>query len=181
MIQVTEKISSGPPHCVELGHHQPAALTEEMRDNVEKAIIEGLTAIGVDNTPCHTEIKIVDEKVYLIEFNTRPGGDHIAWPLTTLSTGFNYIQGAIRIALNEFEPIDTKTLLRRYAGVYFVTSQSAHLKEAFNSCDNEPWLYEKNKVTDELVPLVHNDCYGVNSIIYYSEEGRIELNKKKSC
>lgn len=177
IIQVTEKITSGPPHCVELGHHQPAALSDDMRKNVENAVCEGLCAIGVDNTSCHTEIKIVDGKVYLIEFNTRPGGDHIAWPLATLSTGYSYIQGAIKIALGEFESVDTSKLAKHYAGVYFVTTQSSHLKAVFDTCDNEPWLYKKNKVTDTLVPLVHNDCYGINSIMYYSEEGRVELNK----
>ena len=173
IIQVTEKITSGPPHCVELGHHQPAALSDEMRHKVELAIKEGLTAIGVNNTSCHTEIKIVGNKIFLIEFNTRPGGDHIAWPLTTLSTGYSYIKGAIRIALGDFTPIDTTKLQHHYAGVYFVTTQSAHLKPIFDTCDGEPWLYEKNKVSEQLVPLVHNDCYGVNYMMYFSKEGRI--------
>lgn len=177
IIQVTEKITSGPPHCVELGHHQPAALSDGMRYKVELAIKEGLTAIGVDNTACHTEIKIVDNQIYLIEFNTRPGGDHIAWPLTTLSTGYSYIKGALRIALDDFIPVDTTKLQQSYAGVYFVTTQSAHLKPIFDSCDGESWLYEKNKVSEDLVPLVHNDCYGVNYIMYLSKKGRIELNE----
>ena len=34
--EVTEKITSGPPHCVELAHHQPARLKEIER---KKAII----------------------------------------------------------------------------------------------------------------------------------------------
>lgn len=175
IVQVTEKISSGPPHCVELGHHQPAALSEDMRRKVESALSKGLTAIGVDNTTCHTEIKIVDDIIYLIEFNARPGGDHIAWPLTELSTGYNLIKGAISTALNCFEEIDTSTLKHYYAGVYFVTKQTSQLKEIFDRCEEEPWLYRKNKVSDELQTLEHNDCYGTNSIIYFSNEHRVEL------
>lgn len=175
IVQVTEKISSGPPHCVELGHHQPAALSEGMRKKVESALSKGLTAIGVDNTTCHTEIKIVGESIYLIEFNARPGGDHIAWPLTELSTGYNLIKGAISIALNCFEEVDTSKLNHNFAGVYFVTKQTERLKTIFDSCDNEPWLYHKNKVSDELQTLEHNDCYGTNSIMYFSKENRIEL------
>lgn len=175
IVQVTEKISSGPPHCVELGHHQPALLTDSMRKKVEKALSKGLTAIGVDNSTCHTEIKIVGEDIYLIEFNARPGGDHIAWPLTELSTGYNLIKGAISIALNCFDVFDTAKLNHDFAGVYFVTKQTAHLKPIFDSCDNEPWLYHKNNVSDELQTLEHNDCYGTNSIMYFSKEKRIEL------
>ena len=169
VIQVTEKISSGPPHCVELGHQQPASLTKQIRADVEHAVIEGLTAIGIDNTTCHTEIKIINDKVYLIEFNARPGGDHIAWPLTTLSTGYEYIKGAIGVAIGSFEDIDTTQLKARYAGVYFVTKQTEYLKPLFDICEQYDWCYQKNEVSKDLQLLEHNDCYGTNSIMYYSE------------
>ena len=169
VIQVTEKISSGPPHCVELGHQQPADLTKKMRVDVEQAVIEGLKAIGIDNTTCHTEIKIIEDRVYLIEFNARPGGDHIAWPLTTLSTGYEYIKGAIDVALGTFNDIDTTQLKTRYAGVYFVTKQTEYLKPLFDICEQYDWCYQKNEVSIDLQILEHNDCYGTNSIMYYSE------------
>ncbi len=172
IIQVTEKISSGPPHCVELGHHQPAALSAEMRKEVESVVISGLKAVGVDNSSCHTEIKIVDGKIYLIEFNCRPGGDHIAWPLTFLSTGYNYIKGAILIALGVSPEVDYSKFKHYYAGVYFVTLQSAYLKPVFDKCEQYDWLYHKNLVSEELQSLEHNDCYGTNSMIYLSVRER---------
>ncbi|MBO6051669.1 MAG: ATP-grasp domain-containing protein [Bacteroidales bacterium] len=172
IIQVTEKMSSGAPHCVELGHHQPADISAEMRKKVEDAIKEGLTAIGVNNGPCHTEIKIVDNQIYLIEFNARPGGDHIAWPLTMLSTGYHYMKGIIQVAMNDFKPLNTSEFQHRYAGVYFVTTQSAYLKPIFDNCEKEAWCCWKNEVSKELKPLVHNDGYGTNFFIYCSEEGR---------
>ena len=99
IIQVTEKITSGPPHCVELAHHQPANISKSLRKKIEEVIDKGLSAIGLSNGACHTEIKIKDSKIYLIEFNARPGGDHIAYPLTNLSTGYPYIKGAIALIL----------------------------------------------------------------------------------
>ena len=170
VVQVTEKISSGPPHCVELGHRQPAELSDDMRQKVEAAVKEGLAAVGLNNSTCHTEIKIIDGNVYLIEYNARPGGDHIAWPLTTLSTGYEYINGAIQIALGTFQELDTSKLEKHYAGVYFVTKQTDYLKPLFDVCEKYDWLYQKNYVSEELQPLEHNDCYGTNSIMYYSED-----------
>ena len=175
IIQITEKITSGPPHCVELGHHQPAALSEELRDRVEQALKKGLSAIGVDNSTCHTEIKIVDDKIYLIEFNARPGGDCIAYPLTHLSTGYPYLQGAIEVALGSFKGVDTSKFEKHYVGVYFVTEQTARLKPVFDECEKFDWLYKKNFVSDELQQLEHNDSYNTNYILYYSNEKRIEL------
>lgn len=172
IIQVTEKIISGPPHCVELGHHQPACLSCEMMNKIKRVIGKALPALGIDNSPSHIEIKIVEDRIYLIECNARPGGDFISWVLTELSTGYPYIKGVIDIALNRLAPIDTSTLLKRYAGVYFITAQSAYLKPLFDRCEEFPWLYKKNVVTDDLQTLVHNDCFAINSMIYYSETER---------
>ena len=178
IIQVTEKISSGPPHCVELGHQQPAAICNDMRNTIVDALSKGLSAIGVDNGPCHTEIKIIDGKIFLIEFNARPGGDHIAYPLTELSTGYPYIKGIIEVALDEFKGIDYKKLKSHYAGVYFVTKQTAYLKPLFDVCEKYDWLYWKNEVSNDLQSLTHNDGYNTNFMMYYSETSKPDIESK---
>lgn len=175
VIQITEKISSGPPHCIELGHHQPADISDELKQRISNAIGKGLSAIGADNTTSHTEIKVADDKIYIIEFNIRPGGDHIAWPLTELSTGYNIIKGAIEIAIGEFKDVDFSLFTHSYAGVYFVTKQTSRLKKIFDECEMYDWLYHKNLVSDTLQELQHNDCYGTNSMIYFSKDKRINL------
>lgn len=172
IIQVTEKISSGPPHCVELGHHQPADLDLEMRTQVEKAVASALSAAGVENGPCHTEIKIINGKIYLIEINGRPGGDHIAYPLTELSTGYPYITGIIMAALDKLDETTICNFRSDYCGVLFVTTQTESLKPVFDRCENEPWLYKKNFVSEELKPITHNDGFNINYFIYYSTSGR---------
>ena len=175
IIQVTQKDSSGPPHCVELGHHQPAALSIEKRLLVEMAVSGALAAAGITNGPCHTEIKIIDGKVYLIEINGRPGGDHIAYPLTELSTGYPYITGIIMAALNKLDESKLDHYENNYAGVYFVTTQTAYLKPIFDHCDSEKWLYKKNKVSDTLMPITHNDGFNTNYFIYFSKEKKIDV------
>ena len=175
IIQVTQKDSSGPPHCVELGHHQPATLSIEKRQLVEMAVSGALAAAGITNGPCHTEIKIIDGKVYLIEINGRPGGDHIAYPLTELSTGYPYITGIIMAALNKLDESKLDHYENNYAGVYFVTTQTAYLKPIFDHCDSEKWLYKKNKVSDTLMPITHNDGFNTNYFIYFSKEKKIDV------
>lgn len=172
IIQVTEKWSSGAPHCVELGHHQPANLSDALRSEVERVLSEALTAIGLRYGCCHTEIKIIDGKIYLIEFNARPGGDHISYPLTELSTGYPYITGMIQIAFDEFELPDTSSFEHNYAGVCFVTEQTKELKQIFDTCEQFDWLYEKHQATDALEQLVHNRGYDTNYFIYFSRDSR---------
>lgn len=172
IVQITQKWSSGAPHCVELGHHQPAELTDGERRSVEHAVSGGLSAIGLDNGPCHTEVKICDGEVYLIEFNARPGGDHISYPLTELSTGYPYITGIIETAFgNDVLPMPEE-LKRHYAGICFITEQTKALRPVFDHCQDEVWCYEKNDVSDHLSMLEHNSGYDTNYFIYYSDSTR---------
>lgn len=171
VIQVTEKITSGPPHCVELGHMQPAQLPEKIRRKIECAIPELLTVVGVDNTTSHTEIKVVEEDIYLIELNARLGGDHISYPLTDLSTGYPYIQGAIAVAMGDYEEPNTDKFERNACGVIFVTKQTSQFKSLFDDCERYQWLYKKNKTSEELKEIINNQAFDTNYMIYKSNEG----------
>lgn len=171
IVQITQKDSSGAPHCVELGHHQPAPLSKDIWDKVVRGVSSGLTAIGITNGPCHTEIKIIDGNVYLIEFNARPGGDHIWHPMVSLSTGYDIIAGVAQAATGDLKPIDVSTFNHYYSGLYYVVKQTGYLKPVFDTCENAEWCIEKNFITDELPELTHNDMEHTNYMIYSSKEG----------
>ena len=170
IIQITQKDSSGAPHCVELGHHQPAPLSKDIWDKVVRGVSSGLSAIGITNGPCHTEIKIIDGEVYLIEFNARPGGDHIWWPMVELSTGFDIIAAVAQAATGDLKPINVSSFKHHYSGLYYVVKQTGYLKSIFDSCEKEEWCWEKNFVTDDLPELTHNDMEHTNYIIYSSKD-----------
>lgn len=171
IVQITQKDSSGAPHCVELGHHQPAPLSEDVWNKVVRGVSSGLTAIGLENGPCHTEVKIIEGKVYLIEFNARPGGGHIWWPMVELSTGFDIMVAVIQAATGELKPIDVKSFKHRYSGLYYIVEQTAYLKSIFDSCETESWCWEKHFVSDELHELKMNDLEHTNYIVYSSDKG----------
>ena len=171
IIQITRKDSGGAPHCVELGHHQPADISPSEWSEVVAGVTEGLSAIGLTDGSCHTEIKIIDGKVYLIEFNARPGGDCISSKLVMLSTGFDYFAILAKVATREITAIDTSNLKKSYSGIYYVVKQTEYLKKIFDNCQNENWCVEKNFVTDELIEMTRNDMEHTNYFIYASSEG----------
>lgn len=170
IIQITEKWTSGAPHCVELGHHQPANISEKMRTSIIQAIDKGLTAIGIENGVCHTEIKIKGDDIYLIEFNARPGGDHISYPLVDLSTGYHYLKGAIKVALGEFIPPAIDVSKAKCSGIILISEQTKQYEPLFENCEKYPWCYEKHKVSNNLNTIVHNNSYGTNYFIYVDEK-----------
>lgn len=170
IIQVTQNICSGPPHCVELGHSQPANIPIETRNLIISAVIELLDKTNFKNGATCTEVKIIDGKVYLIELNSRFGGDGIAYPLTILSTGYDYISETIKASMDIKPQRRDENTHVRYSGLRFVTEQTEYLRQVFDKCDNKEWLYEKNYIGDDLHELTHNDMAHVNYFIYSSNE-----------
>lgn len=168
MVQITEKDSSGTPHFVELGHHQPADLEPEMWERVRQAVTELLDALGFQEGPTHTEVKIVGSEVYLIELNARPGGDKITYPLAELSTGYPYITAIILASMGILLAPESSRGQRRHAGVYFVTAQTAQLLPTLLTCEGEPWCYERKILIPRLETITTN-ADKRNYFIYVAE------------
>lgn len=175
VIQVTQKDTSSSTRCNELGHHQPADIDDSMRMKVCNAITEMLTVLGIENGPCHTEIKIIGDEVFLIEVNARPGGDHITHPLTELSTGYPFVSGIIWIALNQFDNHKPLNLEKNFAGIYFITEETAYLQDVFEECENYPWLYVKHQVNESPSKIMFNDEEGLNYFIYFDKKKKPDV------
>jgi carbamoyl-phosphate synthase large subunit len=106
VIQFTEKKTTEFPYNVELGHKQPANLTEYQRNAVRDVIAKIGDALHFENCPSHTELKINEQGIFVIETSPRLGGDYITSTLVPLSTGINIEDQLLNIALGE--PVDTK-------------------------------------------------------------------------
>ena len=118
VIQFTEKKTTEFPYNVELGHKQPALLTDVQKDAIREIVAKIGSAIRFENCPSHTELKINDRGIFVIETSPRLGGDFITSTLVPLSTGINMEDQLLNIALGE--PVDTKTgRVDKAAGVEF--------------------------------------------------------------
>lgn len=126
-LQITDKVTTGAPHFVELEHHQPADFSQEMYEKIYSLTKLALTALGITNGASHSEYRITEDgKIYVIEIGARMGGDFIGSHLVQLSTGYDFLRGVIEVALGEFQkPILSKN---RYSGVYFLCKETAYLK-----------------------------------------------------
>ena len=107
VIQFTEKRTTEFPYNVELGHKQPANLTETQRNAIREVISKIANALNFENCPSHTELKINERGIFVIETSPRLGGDYITSTLVPLSTGINIEDRLLNIALGE--SVDTKT------------------------------------------------------------------------
>ena len=118
VIQFTEKKTTEFPYNVELGHKQPALLSDNQKEEIRKIINKIASALNFQNCPSHTELKINKRGIFVIETSPRLGGDYITSKLVPLSTGINIEDQLLNIALGERVDVVTGRV-NKAAGVCF--------------------------------------------------------------
>lgn len=108
VIQITDKLTTGAPHYVEMGHSQPTKHSEEVAIRIAEVAKAANKAIGIKNGPSHTEIIVTSQGPKIVELGARLGGDNITTHLVPLSTGINMVEACIKIALGEMPDITAK-------------------------------------------------------------------------
>lgn len=108
VIQITDKLTTGAPHYVEMGHSQPTMLSKEIAEQISKVAKAANKAIGIKNGPSHTEIIVTKQGPKIVELGARLGGDNITTHLVPLSTGVDMVECCIKIALGEIPDIKKK-------------------------------------------------------------------------
>lgn len=99
-LALTQKYTSGAPHFIEAGHMEPARVSEDLLDRIKRVIFHALDSLEITNSASHSEIKISPQgEIKLIEINGRMGGDFIGSHLVELSTGIDFVQAVIEVAL----------------------------------------------------------------------------------
>lgn len=117
VIQFTEKKTTEFPYNVELGHIQPANISEENQQKIREIVSKIGKAMNYVNCPSHTELKINERGIFVIETSPRLGGDYITSTLTPLSTGVNLEDELLKIALGG--TINPQPEAVQYSGVRF--------------------------------------------------------------
>lgn len=108
VIQITDKITTGAPYFVEMGHSQPTRHSQEIADRIRQVAKAANKAIGIVNGPSHTEIIVTATGPRIVEIGARLGGDCITTHLVPLSTGVNMVECCINIALREKPDLEKK-------------------------------------------------------------------------
>lgn len=121
ILQITRKYTTGAPNFIEIAHEQPAELSEELKDKIESVVLKSLKALKIQNGASHTELKIYNNEIKIIEIGARMGGDFIGSDLVEISTGIDFIKLVLDVALNN--PINLKNIKLNsdnYAFVKFI-------------------------------------------------------------
>ena len=171
VLQVTDKVTTEAPFFVELEHHQPSSLPNDVQLRVKEIVLHALDALHIQYGASHSELKITEnDDIKVVEIGARMGGDFIGSTLVRLSTGYDFLQGVVEVAMGEFhEPRLTE---HNHSGVYFLSEETKKLKPIIENYKNFPEIVEA-KITN--VELRHIECSGDRSgyLIYKSNKKMI--------
>ena len=151
-LQITDKVTTEAPHFVELAHHQPSNLPEEMQQRIHAITAKALDALGLTNGASHAEYKITKEgRVVVMEIGGRMGGDFIGSDLVKLSTGYDFLQGVIEVALGETIYPNPKHLA--CSGVYFLSAETPEVMPYITHAKDYKQIVMAEQTDSELRPL----------------------------
>ena len=148
-LTITDKVTTGAPHFVELAHHQPSTLPTETKERLYSITKNALDALGVTNGASHSEYKITEDgEIFIIETGARMGGDFIGSDLVRLSTGYDFVKGVVEVALGTFEkPVLNES---NYSGVYFLSKQTPEVSKYIENKENYPQIVAAEVTDSEL-------------------------------
>ena len=167
IIQITDKDSSAAPHFVELGHHQPAEISDTLKAKIKKVIPNLLTTIGYTNGASHIEVKYNEDNIYLIEVNLRGGGDDISNKLVQMSSGYDYLRCMIEVALDIFQQ-PQRVSEPTFAGIYYLCKQTENLLPFFEQSVGEEW-YVEGAVYSRNLQISYSNYERDGYLIYNSD------------
>ena len=152
VLQFTDKVTTGAPFFVELEHHQPSSLADDIKNRVKTIVLKALDALHVQFGASHSELKITnDGDIKVIEIGARMGGDFIGSDLVRLSTGYDFLKGTIEVALGDFhKPVLSE---QNYSGVYFLSEETKHLKPIIEKWKMYPQIVDAEITDSELRPI----------------------------
>ncbi len=176
-LQVTEKETSGPPYFVETGQHQPANLEPDAIERIRSVVSRSLDALEVKNGASHTEVMVTPaQEVYIVEVGARMGGDYIGSHLVEYSTGYDFLEGVIRVATGNFEVPVTEALA--WSGIYYILPPPGRLVEVIDNTASVPEIVKTEIYykPGDMIPVIKESNDRVAAIIYRSTRGRMQFD-----
>ncbi|MGN7241039.1 ATP-grasp domain-containing protein [Priestia megaterium] len=122
IIAITDKVTTGAPEFVEMGHSIPSQLGEDIKLEIENLVKNAIQALGIKEGPTHTEVIVTKQGPKIVEVGARLGGDNITTHLVPYATGVDMVKACIEIALGN-KPTLNQSIKRASAIRYFKTKE----------------------------------------------------------
>jgi biotin carboxylase len=179
-LAITDKITTGPPHFVEIEHHQPAQISSFEKKTINNLAQNCLQALGIENGASHIELVLDQNNNFkIIEIAGRMGGDYIGSHLVHLSTGFDFLKAVIEVSLDNFNINNYKNSFSGYAGVCFKFTPGGIVKDISIDKKLPPHCIEVLplvKKGDKVEGVLDSSNKRTGILIYQHPKKRLDLD-----
>lgn len=164
ILQITDKLTTGAPHFVEMGHSQPSRHPVETQQAIKDLAAKACQSVGINQGPAHVEMMVTRRGPVMIELGARMGGDNITTALVPLSTGIDMVKATIDVALGNQPDIVPKWNLGaaiRYIDAFHGVIRSIDGVNEAQKIDSVKQVIMTKAVGDLSVPIqCSNDRIG---------------------
>lgn len=180
ILNVTDKLTTGAPHFVEMGHSQPSKLGEDNLSKIRDLAERAVKAVGIQNGPAHVEIMLTEKGPKMIELGARMGGDCITTHLVPLSTGIDMIEATIRLACGEKPNIEKKYV--KGSAIRYLNAKQGEIQliEGCEEARNIPNIIEVS-LTKKVGDYVGNIGSSVDRVGFVIAQGENADNAISTC
>ena len=142
VIQITDKLTTGAPHFVEMGHSQPTRQNEENQTKIKDLACRAVKAVGIHIGPAHVEMILTENGPKMVELGARMGGDCITTHLVPLSTGIDMVGCTIKLACGE--KIDIEPKINKGSAIRYFDAHNGEIKaiEGVEAAKKIPGVHE---------------------------------------
>lgn len=174
ILQITKKYTSGAPNFIESAHLSPAPIDFKLKREIIMIIEKALEILKVRNGASHSEIKVTSQgEIKIIEIAARMGGDFIGSDMVLISTGVDFVDKVIDVAIGN-ELVINYNKVDKIALVKFIFNQEDII--SFNKVKREYANFIKDYNIDNNIKDV-TDSASRNGYCILEIENDIQLNK----
>jgi biotin carboxylase len=157
---IVEKIRDPFPRTIEMGHIIPPAISGQEEEIIIDTIKNAVAALSMENGAFNAEIKLHQEKGYVIEVNGRLAGDFIISHLIKPTTGQDMEEAVVNISL-DIEPERAKRNYLKHGIISFFNLKPGNKINRvgdFQHLHNDPsiiWAFLFFQAGDIIPKVVH--------------------------
>lgn len=178
ILQITDKLTTGAPHFVEMGHSQPSRHPIEVQNAIKDLAVQACKAVGIDQGPAHVEMMVTERGPVMIELGARMGGDNITTSLVPLSTGIDMVKATIDVALGNQPNIEPR--LHCGAAIRYIAAPEGIIKSitGIEEAKQLPGVKEviMTKSVGEISTPIHCSNDRIGSVIVQASTAEEAVN-----
>ncbi|WP_204206533.1 ATP-grasp domain-containing protein [Mammaliicoccus sciuri] len=181
IIAITQKVTTGAPHFIEMGHYINANIDKDTEEKVIAITKKAISSLGISQGPSHTEIMITNDGPKIIEVGARLGGDFISSHLVKYATGIDLLK--LHILQSIGEDIESNFIKKTSgAAIKYFTSRKGLLKsvkipETIKNMNG----FKEVKLTKELNTYIEDMISSNSRIGYIICDGKTGNDAFESC